>query len=221
MKGGLQATFTGFTFIAVLLFLTQSGFSRFWKKSRYFVLLIGLTFGFHIVFNAELLGGTGIMLSGVPLQKAFFFSGRVALLISAGTYFTMTVEPEKLAEALREMIAPLGKFGMPVDKLSLLFLLTLSFVPIISEQATRIREAQMARGISMGKNMLSRVGKTLPVVIPLFTLSLSRAERLALVLESRGYNSPIKRTSMKKLKFSGNDYALTVVAVALIISVFI
>lgn len=213
MKGGMQSTITSLLFLLIIIAIEPSGFMRFWQRSKYFLILVPLTFIFHIVFNASLLGGTGISFSDEIVNKALFFTYRVAILVSAGAYFTMTIEPASLAESLRESASPLGKIGVPLDRISLLFLLALSFVPIISDQAVRIKEAQIARGISMGNNLFSRVGRMLPVLIPLFTLSLARAERLALVLESRGYNSPGPKTRLKKFKFSSADYVTTIIAV--------
>ena len=214
MIGGRQSTITSLLFLLIILAFEPSGFKRFWQRSKYFLLLVPLTFTFHVIFNASFLGGTGLTFSDEILDKALFFTYRVGILVSAGAYFTMTVEPASLAESLRELASPLGKIGVPLERISLLFLLALSFVPIISDQAVRIKEAQIARGISMGKSLFSRVGRTLPVVIPLFTLSLARAERLALVLESRGYNSPGAKTRLKKFKFSTADYITTFIAVA-------
>lgn len=214
MIGGIQSTITSALFLLIIIAVEPSGFKRFWQRSKYFLILIPLTFIFHIIFNASFLGGTGMSFSNEILNKALFFTYRVGILVSAGAYFTMTVEPASLAESLRESASPFGKIGVPLDRLSLLFLLALSFVPIISDQAVRIKEAQIARGISMGNGLFSRIKRMLPVLIPLFTLSIARAERLALVLESRGYNSPGPKTRLKKFRFSPADYVTSVIAVS-------
>ena len=212
MTGGIRSTIISLLFLLIIIAAEPSGYKRFWQKSKYFLLLVPLTFAFHIIFNASFLGGTGLSFSDEIVNKALFFTYRVGILVSAGAYFTMTVEPASLAESLRELAAPLGKIGVPLERISLLFLLALSFVPIISDQAVRIKEAQIARGISMGNSLFSRVGRMLPVLIPLFTLSLARAERLALVLESRGYSSPGVKTRLKKFRFSRADYISAFVA---------
>lgn len=214
MVGGMRSTLTSLLFLLIIIGVEPSGFKRFWQRSKYFLLLVPLTFVFHFIFNASFLGGTGLSYSDEIVNKALFFTYRVGILVSAGAYFSMTVEPASLAESLRELAAPLGKIGVPLERISLLFLLALSFVPIISDQAVRIKEAQIARGISMGNSLFSRVRRMLPVLIPLFTLSLARAERLALVLESRGYSSPGAKTRLKKFRFSTADYISTFIATA-------
>ena len=198
--------------LTTLLGIETHGYKRFWNSSKYFLMLVSLTFGFHLLMATDLFGAAQSISFIESVENAVFFTGRVGLLVSAGAYFTMSVDPASLTESLREFITPLGKIGLSIERILLVFLLTLSFAPIISEQATRIREAQIARGISMGSNLLSRISKMLPVMIPLFTLSISRAERLALILDSRGYNAPVKRTSLKKFKFGKSDYLVSILS---------
>ena len=215
MKGSWIATLSAVFIILILLLFENSGFKRFWKVAKYSLMLIPLTFIFHFVSLSGIFGVSEEIFIADNLQKATFFMSRVGVLVSAGAYFAMTVEPSNLAESLREMAAPLGKLGLPIDRIMLLFLLTFSFIPIISQQATRIREAQIARGLSMGKGIVNRIGKALPLMIPLIVLSISRAEQLSLVLESRGYNSPIKRTSLKKFRFSSLDYTMAIAVITI------
>ncbi|MCH7819389.1 MAG: energy-coupling factor transporter transmembrane protein EcfT [Candidatus Marinimicrobia bacterium] len=212
MKSGFTAFLTGVIMLTTLLGIETHGYKRFWNSSKYFLMLVPLTFGFHLLMATDLFGAAQSISFIESVENAVFFTGRVGLLVSAGAYFTMSVDPASLTESLREFITPLGKIGLSIERILLVFLLTLSFAPIISEQATRIREAQIARGISMGSNLLSRISKMLPVMIPLFTLSISRAERLALILDSRGYNAPVKRTSLKKFKFGKSDYLVSILS---------
>ncbi|MCH7495269.1 MAG: energy-coupling factor transporter transmembrane protein EcfT [Candidatus Marinimicrobia bacterium] len=215
MKGSWIATLSAVFIILILLLFENSGFKRFWKVAKYSLILIPLTFIFHFVSLSGIFRVTEEIFIADNVQKAAFFMSRVGVLVSAGAYFAMTVEPSNLAESLRETAAPLGKLGLPIDRIMLLFLLTFSFIPIISQQATRIREAQIARGLSMGKGIVNRIGKALPLMIPLIVLSISRAEQLSLVLESRGYNSPIKRTSLKKFRFSSLDYTMAIAVITI------
>ncbi len=215
MKGSWLATLSAVFIILILLTFETSGFRRFWKAAKYSLILIPLTFIFHFISLSGIFGAPDEIFTSGNLEKAFFFMSRVGVLVSAGAYFAMTVEPSNLAESLRETAAPLGKLGLPIDRFMLLFLLTFSFVPIISQQATRIREAQIARGLSMGKGFVNRIRRSLPLMIPLIALSISRAEQLSLVLESRGYNSPLKRTSLKKFRFSSFDYAMAIAVITI------
>ncbi len=215
MKGEAMAILTGIAFLVTLLGLETNGYKRFWNSSKYFLALVPLTFVFHLLLSTGIFGDSQSLALSDSLEKAAFFASRVGQLVSAGAYFAMSVEPANLTESLREFTAPMGKIGLPIERILFVFLLTLSFAPIISDQATLIKEAQMARGISMGNNMLSRIFKMLPFAIPLFTLSIGRAERLALILDSRGYNLPVKRTSLKKFKFGLKDYVASFVSLTI------
>ena len=221
MNSGIAAILTGAIFLTVLLGMETHGYKRFWNKSKYFLILMPLTFGFHLLLATDLFGAAQTISFIDSIEKAVFFTSRVGLLVSAGAYFTMSVDPAGLTESLREFISPLGKIGLSIERLLLVFLLTLSFAPIISEQAKRIKEAQIARGISMGNNLFSRISKMLPILIPLFTLSISRGERLALILDSRGYNLPVKRTSLRKFKFGKSDYFISILSLTVTLAVII
>ena len=221
MDSSIAAILTGVMFLAALLGIEPHGYNRFWNSSKYFLMLVPLTFGFHLLLATDIFGAAQSISLNEAIEKALFFTSRVGLLVSAGAYFSMSVDPASLTESLREFVTPIGKIGISIERLLLVFLLTLSFAPIISEQATRIKEAQIARGISTGSNLFSRISKTLPTLIPLFTLSLNRAERLALILDSRGYNAPVKRTSLKKFKFTKSDYFVSVLSIAITLFVII
>ena len=149
-----------------------------------------------------------------PRVRAIIF---VCLIFTAmkGSLIAMAVKPFNLAESLRETAAPPGKLGLPIDRFMLLFFLTFLFVPIIFQQATGIKEAQIARGMSMGKGIVNVFRKAIPLMIPLFAMSISRAEQLSLVLEARGYNSPLMRTSLKKFRLSFRDYTMAIAVITI------
>lgn len=70
---------------------------------------------------------------------------------------------------------------------SVCLLLTISFalIPAILREITTIRIAQQARGFApKGINVVRSV---FPVLIPLLNRTLTRAERIAIVLETRGF----------------------------------
>ena len=60
------------------------------------------------------------------VEKAVFFTSRVGLLVSAGAYFTMSVDPAGLTESLREFITPIGKIGLSIERI---LLVSVALVP--------------------------------------------------------------------------------------------
>jgi energy-coupling factor transport system permease protein len=100
--------------------------------------------------------------------------------------------------------------------------ITLRFVPLLTQTAERIAKAQASRGAEWGgktKGVINRVKQILPLVVPLFVISLRRAENLALAMDARAYGYLDYRTSMVEMKFTFTD-ALAVI-LNLIVSLMI
>ena len=86
--------------------------------------------------------------------------------------------------------------------------ITLRFVPLLTQTAERIAKAQASRGADWGgksKGLINRIKQLMPLVVPLFVISLRRAENLALAMDARAYGYLEYRTSMVEMKFTVTD----------------
>ena len=87
--------------------------------------------------------------------------------------------------------------------------ITLRFVPLLAQTAERIAKAQASRGADWGtrsKGLINRVKQIIPLVVPLFTISLRRAENLALAMDARAYGYLEHRTSMVEMQLDWKDW---------------
>ncbi len=126
--------------------------------------------------------------SGILLIFRFI---ALILLINLGFYTSST---NQLMQGLEEFFFPLKKLGIPIDDLMLSFRVTFQFVPFLFQTIERISKAQAARGADWDNKHASVVQKArqvLPIIVPLFIITLRRAETLALALETRGYRSGV------------------------------
>ena len=65
-----------------------------------------------------------------------------------------------------------------------------------------------ARGVDFNEgNLVKRVEKILPILIPLIVSAMKRSEDLALAMDARCYHGGDGRTRMKPLVYSGKDRA--------------
>ncbi|MHB8934008.1 MAG: energy-coupling factor transporter transmembrane component T, partial [Bellilinea sp.] len=55
------------------------------------------------------------------------------------------------------------------------------------------------------RNRLARVRQVIPLILPLFLISLRRAETMALAMDARGYATVNRRTSMLIMRFTWKD----------------
>jgi energy-coupling factor transport system permease protein len=64
-------------------------------------------------------------------------------------------------------------------------MLSLKLLPLVKDEAIKIINAQKSRGLNFKSLNFSRT--YFPVMIPLFSKTLERSNRLALAMESRGF----------------------------------
>ncbi len=113
---------------------------------------------------------------------------RLATFFVAGLCFLTVTRVEEVAYALRRL-------GVPYLAG---FTLTLSFrlVPVFFEAAVTIVQAQRCRGLDFARGgPIRRLRHFGPVIVPVFIGALRRADRMAMALELRGFNSGRPRTT--------------------------
>jgi energy-coupling factor transport system permease protein len=95
---------------------------------------------------------------------------------------------------------------IPVHEIAMIISLALRFIPILTEEAEKIKKAQKSRGTDLDSgNLLKRTKNLIPILIPLFVSAIRRAMDLAAAMEARCYRGG-KRTKMKPLKYEKRDY---------------
>jgi energy-coupling factor transport system permease protein len=114
-------------------------------------------------------------------------AARLATFLVTGFLFLSVTRMEEVAYALRQL-------GVPY---LVGFTLTLAFrlVPVFFDSAVTIVQAQRCRGLDLRRGgLLTRLRRFAPVIVPVFIGALRRADRMAMALELRGFNSGRPRT---------------------------
>lgn len=75
------------------------------------------------------------------------------------------------------------------EDLGIMVSLTLSVLPVMKQQMDTTIQAQQARGMAMGGNLVRKMRVYLAVLIPVIVKSLVRAYGMAVLLHVRGYGS--------------------------------
>ena len=144
------------------------------------------------------------------IWRALFMIIRIISLV-AGTsiLLTYTTSPMDLTDALESLLSPLKKIKVPVHEFAMMMSLALRFVPTLIEETEKIINAQKARGADFETGSLFRRAKALvPILIPLFVSSFSRATELAVAMECRCYTGGEGRTKMRVMQLSLRDVAV-------------
>ncbi len=114
---------------------------------------------------------------------------RLLALVLAAAVVTATTRVTAMVAVIERVCGPLRWVGVRPARIGLVIAMALRFIPLISERADRIREAQAARGGSVrGLRGLTRT------VVPLLVQVLQMAHTVSEALDARGADDvPLRR----------------------------
>ncbi|MDA0746694.1 MAG: energy-coupling factor transporter transmembrane protein EcfT [bacterium] len=139
------------------------------------------------------------------LVRGLFLAGRFCAVVLTTSLFTFTTSPLELADGLERLLRPFRCFGFPAHELAMTTTIALRFVPLLVDEADRLRKSQLARGADFGGGPIRRVRSLLPLLLPLFISAFGRADRLAVAMESRCYRGGLGRSQFRVLTMDTKD----------------
>lgn len=176
-----------------LLVLRASGIGG--KAVAHALKSVALLFAFIVCANlvscdgsadVAIAGGVGI--STVGAARAATAVARIIMLVCLALSVATSTTPTKLAHACTSLMRPLGHIGVPIEDVGLVLSMALRFIPVVSEEAGRIRLAQRARGVNFDEgSVLRRVRAWAAVLTPLVVGLFRRADRVAESMDARCY----------------------------------
>jgi energy-coupling factor transport system permease protein len=151
-----------------------------------------------------------------------FLASRLFLLVTGSAILTLTTTPVSLTDGLESLLYPLKLIRFPVHELALIMSIALRFIPILTDETTRIMNAQKARGADFETGgLVKRVKAVIPVLIPLLISAFRRADELGDAMDARCYSGSKVRTKYKKLTFTWRDIVALLVAALLLTAVIL
>ena len=149
------------------------------------------------------------------LEKGFFISLRLILLIGVSSLLMFTTSPLMLTDALEALFKPLKKVGFPAHELAMMMPIALRFIPTLMEETDKIMKAQKSRGSDIGEgNLIAKAKSMIPILVPLFISAFRRADELAMAMEARSSRGGEGRTRMKAMRMHKSDgWAIGMMAV--------
>jgi energy-coupling factor transport system permease protein len=194
--------------VAIIL-LSIVGVAAFAKSLK----RVGRTVVFSLVFAAFIFGFN--LLFGEGILKALTFALRFIAIIGSTSIFFVTTSPDELEQIMKWMKVP--------RDVVFAFVTAVRFIPVVMLDAFQIMDAQKSRGLELEKGgLMARVRNLVPVLIPLVVNSVIRSGELAEAMESRGYGSTPRPTSLYEMRLKWYDWvvlawSLTIFALALYI----
>ena len=147
-----------------------------------------------------------ISISEYGLINGLFIFSRFVMIVFLSTVLTLTTKPIDLTDGINKLLSPLRLVKIPVDDISIMLSISLRFIPNLLDETQKVMDAQRARGTEFGDGSLFKQMKTLvPIFLPLFASSLNRAEDMANMMDVKGYNSGIKRSTFRRVYWKKQD----------------
>ena len=205
-------TFVGFGIVALFLFsailMSKIPLLKIFKSLKIVLFLVVFTVLMTLFFyggdKSEMVASWWIFtFYKQQLIDCGLIACRLFLMILGPTLLTFTTTPVQLTDGMQSLLKPLALIGIPVHSLAIIMSITLRFIPTLSEETDKIISAQKSRCADFESgNIFKRAKAMIPILIPLLTSSIRRAEELANAMDSRCFKDAKNRSRMNKLKFS-------------------
>ncbi|MEM2469681.1 MAG: energy-coupling factor transporter transmembrane component T [Nitrososphaerota archaeon] len=189
--------------VEALLSIIAKVFSR-WARTVYGAApLIILVFLLNVLFKLSMPGQS---LGFQSIYEALQLAYRLVAFLASFSIFFLTTTPEELGMALTKMKVPY--------MYTFAFISAIRFTPILAEELQSIIDAQKSRGLELEKgNMITRLRRYIPILIPLMVNVLRRSYELAEAIEVKCFGAKKNRTYLRELKMTKRD--LTVLSISI------
>ena len=159
-----------------------------------------------------------LQLTDCTLRLVVVSALRFGELIILTSLLTLCTPIADLSRGIERLLAPLDRLRFPAYEIALVLTIALRFVPILAEEMERIVKAQVSRGANFGGQsrlrFIRQTQQLLPLLVPLFLISMRRAEELALAMEVRCYVGGTGRTHLIRLHARPADFVVLVLTIA-------
>ena len=186
-----------------LIYLSYVPIDLYLNNIKYLIPFIIFIFIINLLFSNVLSGISSII--------------KLILFILYSSLLIYTTKQNDLIYGLKKFLSPLKLFGIDTSSLALTLSLAIRFIPTIFEEGKRVYKSQISRGLNFNGNLSEKCDKLISVIIPVFNLSLERADDVSFILDTRFYRVKEKRTEYKNRSFNVIDDNVLLVHLALLI----
>jgi len=159
-----------------------------------------------------------IHITQAGLWTALLILLRFVALILNLSLMSFCLSTSEAITAMSDLLRPLSKIGIRTMDFVMIFQVAMRFLPLLAQSAERIAKAQASRGAEWGTrrgNLVGQVKRIVPLIVPLFVISLRRAETMALAMDARAYGLNHQRSSIYELAFGWRDGLFLIIGVML------
>src|SRR5574344_209265 len=205
----IQMSLILFVLVALMIMNSNIHFKYFFStiKSLRFILL------FTIIIN---------MIFNVYFEVTLIMLSRIILIVLYTSILTLTTPPTEITYGLEKFFSPLKLFKIPVNKMALSVSIALRFIPTIIDEANKVLKSQASRGIDYyNSNLKGKFIAIKSLIVPMFVLTIKRADQLADSMEVRLFSIHKERTNFRQNKWGFYDTYLVLIHVIVLIVIII
>lgn len=167
--------------------------------------LLGVKVLFIFIIIINLLFGYSFLYSLIMIIK-------VCLIVVFSNLLLFTTTTNDLTFGISLFLRPLSFIGLPVNKISVAIALSLNFIPSLFLQSNKIIKSQRSRGFNYdGGDFKHRLMGFKSIFIPMFILSIKKADDISYSMDIRNFSFDCDRNSIRSFRWRFFDiYALVV-----------
>lgn len=183
-------TFVIMIIVALIVYLSKipvKAFTKSFVKSKYFLISILVI---NIIFS-------GSMITGL------FIITKMLIIIVISEILLFTTKIKDMIIGLQIFLSPLKRLKISSNKIAFSLAFSIHFIPILFNQANQIMKAQSSRGFTFDNlNLKNKIKMSKALILPLFNLTLRKADLLADSLQLRNfdYNKNFVNHNFYKIK---------------------
>ncbi len=155
---------------------------------------------------------------GTDIETVLNMILRLINIVLYTTILTLTTPPTEITYGLQKALSPLKLLGIPINKMSLSISLALRFIPTIIDQGNKILKSQASRGIDYyASGIKGKFTAVKSMLLPMFILTIRRADTLSEAMQIRLYNINSKRTNFRINKWGFFDTFLFLIHLGILV----
>jgi len=191
--------------LLVLILDTRIPYKYYYKALENIVLLL------LVILIIGLFTGADRYLLAVSVMK-------IVLIVLYSSMFIYTTTNVGINHGLNQLLKPLNWLGVKTNAFILMLSLSIRYIPTVLIEANKIYKSQASRGVDFKHSSLKgKIEAIKSMIIPMFALSIRRADKLAEAMELRLYNIESGRTNFRVYKWHIYDIVVFFIHVLILI----
>lgn len=203
--------------VSLAIAISLGNLPRLFRDAWSFRFFYFFTILMHLIFDRggeTLLSFYFLKVTSVGVVAGFFFSIKIAIIVTLGGLFTRSTHPAALSKGVEGLLPTNGTVARRLGRPGIVVGVAMRMLPTILAESDRIRTAQIARGLKVkSSGVRNSIKNLLPLIGPLITATLRRGDTVHAAMVSRGFSLDQDRSQFIQLQMRAFDWIVLVCAV--------